>query len=144
LEDLGLSPEAIERALASAPSNRRFSENSEDDEDEDSDTASAASVNFGARGSSSTAPEESEPEEAATGDVFAPVAPLLRSQVSLSPNLSCDHYTKKLDRLAIRFLIVKLSSFYEVAIILVGKNNHLRNPQATLSPWQLSLRCQHL
>ena len=85
LEDLGLSPEAIERALASAPTNRRFSENSEDDEEEDSDTASATSVNFGARGSSSTAPEESEPEEAATGDVFVPLAPLLRSQVSILP-----------------------------------------------------------
>lgn len=74
LEDLGLSPEAIERALAT--SSRRFSEDSDsasDDDDggnEESDTAT--SVDFEARGSSSTAPDESEAEDGSSSDVFVP------------------------------------------------------------------------
>ena len=85
LEDLGLSPEAIERALAS--SSRKFSEDSdiEDDLEDDSDTASAASVNFEARGSSSsTAPEESETEEGGgSAEVFGPGSAVLQSQVEI-------------------------------------------------------------
>jgi hypothetical protein len=47
--------------------------------EDDSDTTSAASVNFEARGESSTAPEESETEE---GEVFQLGLPVLQSQVN--------------------------------------------------------------
>ena len=83
MEDLGLSPEAIERALAS--SSRKFSEDSdiEDDLEDDSDTASAASVNFEARveSSSSSTLEESETEEGGSTEVFGPGLEVLQSQV---------------------------------------------------------------